>query len=556
MPPVKMTRAEYERKYGTKPVVSSASTPVKMSRADYEAKYGKPEATAQESDKGFLGNLAVDVLRPVARMSTNLINAGQIAVGAKETSPLSGSFFGQVDAVGNTGKGFLADVKDSVGVGLELASYIPVAKGAKIGFDVLKGATSKSGREVLKRAVMPLIKEGAVGGGLAGGGTALQKDKGVGGVLLDTALGGAAGAAAAPLFGAGAAVTGKVLGKYTNISKLFKGEESKLAKEAAEKNLEKIAFYTRAPLDATEKMKFEGRRTGTEYSGLFGLGKKRFKLEDPDYLRAEAVKDLVDPRMSQADLNVDRIEKNVDLVHERDFMPLMREHPNVFEPKDLGDYLKNKVQTSKLLTKFDEQSRKIFDGVKERALEIFDEGGFPRTPEGVQQARMTVDKMIKEELGPRFFDKNHPMNADLKQAVLRLRTALNDFTHDSIRVKDISKLNKVEQFIREAKKRGIKMDTEGEIRDQLLKYFGVKVLPEDELAAITMRQLLKNMNLKLEAADNIWANSAKEVGKTKFENLKKASPYLGTAAAVGAGYGLSKLFSGSGVGSASGNNTN
>lgn len=44
MPPVQMTRAEYEAKYGKAPVVAS-SAPVKMTRAEYEAKYGTPEKT-------------------------------------------------------------------------------------------------------------------------------------------------------------------------------------------------------------------------------------------------------------------------------------------------------------------------------------------------------------------------------------------------------------------------------------------------------------------------------------------------------------------------------
>jgi ElaB/YqjD/DUF883 family membrane-anchored ribosome-binding protein len=349
-------------------------------------------------------------------------------------------------------------------------------------------------------------------------------------------------------------VAGKGLGKYTNISKLFKGEESKLAKEAAEKNLSDIAFYTRAPLDATEKAKFQAKKASTEKSGLFGLGEKRYALDEDDFIRSEAVKDVVDPRKSR-DMNIDALNKNVDLVHERDFMPLLREHPNMFDKKDLALYLRSKVQTSKLLTKFDDQSKKIFNGVVDRALEIFDEGGFPRTPEGVQLARTKVDQMIKGELGENFFNKNHPDNANMRQAVLSLRTALNDFTHDSIRVKDMAKLNKVEQFIKEARKRGIKMDSVDEVRDQLLKHFGVEVLPEDELAAVQMRQLLKNMNLKLQAADNLWKSESKEVGKTPLQILRK-NPLASAGVTLGTGLALGSIFGGRGVGSASGNNSN
>jgi len=122
-------------------------------------------------------------------------------------------------------------------------------------------------------------------------------------------------------------------------------------------------------------------------------------------------------------------------------------------------------------------------------------------------------------------------------------------------VGDIGNLNKAENLLKELQKRGIKVENVADVKEQILKYFGTDILPENELKAILFRNKLRNMNLKLKAADNIWMNSAKEVGKSRFKNLTQ-DPILRTGAGIGVGYGLSKLFSGSGIGSASGNNSN
>lgn len=66
MQPIKMTRAEYEKKYGIKPVVSTSTldttpAPVRMTRAEYEMTYGVPPAGAATPKKGFLADTAGDI---------------------------------------------------------------------------------------------------------------------------------------------------------------------------------------------------------------------------------------------------------------------------------------------------------------------------------------------------------------------------------------------------------------------------------------------------------------------------------------------------------------
>ncbi len=526
----------------------STASPKKLSQIK------QANSPAVQSDHGFLGNVAADIVKPFARMGTNLVNAGQIIAGQETTKPFSGSFLGDVKPVGMEDGGGLSvkNLKDSIGVGADIASNIPMVKGAGITFNLLKDATKSGGMSALKKAAVPLVKEGVAAGSLFSGGKALQENKTLGQTLIDTAIGGAVGGVSAPVFGAGGALLGKGLGKYTNMGKLFKGEESRFAKEAAEKDVSKIAEYVRPPLNAAEKLKLKGEKRGTEYGGLFGLGDKKFKVGEEDMLMAHATKDLVDPRMSQADANIDRILKNVTDVHDNELMPFLRENPNPYNWIDLKNYLDNHMKVPKLLTSIDPEAGTAIRAIKQRGLEIV--GQFPKTQEGIQQARTAIDNMIKDELGPAFFDKAHPKNAGVKQAVLKLRTVLNDFTHDSLRVGDIPTLNKVETFMKEAQKRGIKMDNPQMAKEELLKFFGTDVIPENELNAIIFRNTLKNMNLKLKAADNIWLNSAKEVGKSKFRNLTK-DPLVRTGVGLGVGYGLGQVFGG-GIGSASGNNSN
>ncbi len=504
-----------------------------------------PKAPVQ-ADHGFLGNIAADIIKTPARFATNAINAGQQAFGKKPTQPFSGEFLGEVKPVGQEGN-FGDKLKDTFGASASLASNIPIVKGGKIGFDVLKGVAKEGGLKTFYKAAAPLAKEGFAAGALSGGGGSLQEGDSAAQAATDAIISGAAGGVIAPVLGAGGALFGKGMNKFTDTSKIFKGE-SKFAKEAAKKDLDKVAEYTRPVLDASEKAKLKSEFRPTESGGLFGLGDKKFQLGEQDRLRAQAVKDIIDPKMSKADENIDLIHKNIDQEYKNEMIPFLRENPVPYDPMDLNRYLDNKMVPPTFL-KNNPENFANFKDLKSKALSVLKQ--FPNNQEGVQQARTAIDRMITEEFGPLIWDKTMAQSSPMRQAVLKLRTALNDFTHDSIRVRDINTLNKVEDFLKVAQKRGIKIDDVEAVKEEILREFGTEILPENELKAIIFRNKLKNMNLKFEAAENIWDNSAKEVGKSKFQNLTK-DPTVRTAAGIGVGYGLSQIF---GRGTA-GNNTN
>ncbi len=59
-----------------------------------------PVVGSQDDKPGLLHSLAAGIVKPFAEVGTNLVNAGQIALGMPETQPFSGSFLGDVKGLG------------------------------------------------------------------------------------------------------------------------------------------------------------------------------------------------------------------------------------------------------------------------------------------------------------------------------------------------------------------------------------------------------------------------------------------------------------------------
>lgn len=163
---------------------------------------------------GFLKGIARDIIKPIARVGTNVVNTGQLIAGQETTQPFSGGFLGEVKPVGMANGGGLSaeNLKDAVGTGLQVASNIPITKAGAITYQGIKQGF-KGGLKQGAKALLPLAKEGAFGGGTFMGGQALTENKSLGQVAGQTALGAGIGALAGPviggpLIGAGAATRG------------------------------------------------------------------------------------------------------------------------------------------------------------------------------------------------------------------------------------------------------------------------------------------------------------------------------------------------------------
>ena len=224
-----MTKSEYEAKYGVAPNVSA--TPVKMTRVEYETKYGIPVETPKEPT--FLGGIVRGMLKTPARIATNVVQAGQTALGKEKTQPFSGDYLGEVKPIGQEGT-FGEKLKESVGAGLEMASYIPITKGVGLGYQGLQSAIkSKTIMPTLKAVIKPLAAEGAVGGGLTMAGSALQEQKSIPRSLLEGAGGAVAGSILAPALGTALPIlTGTLKGISKKVASYLDPEKAAIELES------------------------------------------------------------------------------------------------------------------------------------------------------------------------------------------------------------------------------------------------------------------------------------------------------------------------------------
>lgn len=165
-------------------------------------------------EKGILESIAAGILKTPARILTNVVNAGQIATNKPLTKPFSGDFLGDVKPVGQTGD-FKKDLLDSVGVGLEMSSYIPIAGGVSRSLSLLK-----SSPKWLKFAA-PLAVEGGAGAFLASTGNEISDYAQTGNKidLKQIGISTGVGAIAAPTLGSIFSGIGRLGGKAaTNIA--------------------------------------------------------------------------------------------------------------------------------------------------------------------------------------------------------------------------------------------------------------------------------------------------------------------------------------------------
>jgi len=216
-----------------------------------------------EKKPSFFGSIARDIIKPVARIGTNAVNAAQIIANKPTTQPFSGSYLGDVEAVGQSGN-FGKDLKDSLGVGLQIASNLPVAKAGSLTVQGIKTA-AKAGKllPTLTKAASPLFKEGAIAGGGYGVGKGLEDNKTFGQTLGQGAIGAIGGGLTAPILGLG--IPGAIRG-VKNIPKI----KGALTPEAPN-IMNRVARLT--PSDANKFKNLSGGKSHGEYlveTGNFG----------------------------------------------------------------------------------------------------------------------------------------------------------------------------------------------------------------------------------------------------------------------------------------------
>lgn len=182
--------------------------------------------TPKIEEDSFGTQIGKAVLDPLTKIGASTAKA--LLPSALESEQLKSGqypsvFSGNVDLVGFKDGQRLDAVdtaKDVAGTAMTGASYLPIG-----------GAVVATGKGILSRQLpkfFSLAKQGAAGGGLQGGGEALQQGGGAGDFVAGTAGGATVGAVTAPVLGMGAGLAAKPITKtidtITKPLETFKGD--------------------------------------------------------------------------------------------------------------------------------------------------------------------------------------------------------------------------------------------------------------------------------------------------------------------------------------------
>lgn len=181
-----LTEEQYKAKFG-KPVFSSVTKEDSKSFLTKAASFTKD--TAKEAFESLLIKPAVRTGEAVGALGIEAFGTDEMKQRAADYSSkdknINLGLLGEYNIEGV--KSGVSGAKQIVGEGLEAASYlIPGGSASKV---VTTGL-----RQGIKQGVIQGTKVGAMGGGAMGAGNALQEDKGLGEVAVDTAIGAGIGA--------------------------------------------------------------------------------------------------------------------------------------------------------------------------------------------------------------------------------------------------------------------------------------------------------------------------------------------------------------------------
>lgn len=379
---------------------------VEQQRQDLEAQ-GQPVSVNSEKTKPtFAGNVIRGMIKPFAEVGTNIVNAGQVAVGATPTQPFSNDYLGKVEGLGKVDitkmpwdKANTQTVKKSIGTGLEIGSTLATPGGVK---------------NIAEQGLKGLVKQGSIQGAKFGASTmaaqsagqALSENKTFGQAALK-GLGGAATGL----------VGGAVLGGATGL--LGAGLEKAGVKAIANNrtnlvNQDQIIDMVNPKLGPKQVQQAIKSGQGVK-SGVMG---DVFLKPSPRVIKAaDSVTGIVDPNKTLIE-NVNSVRNAITNEAESLKSRIAQvDHPYVF--KELQSKLKSIEEPISI--KSDMTLSKQFGLVREAAMNIAKKnGGMVST---LLDARKEFDSLIEKEF-PTLYDR---ANAPMKNAIISIRTGLNDF---------------------------------------------------------------------------------------------------------------------------------
>jgi len=514
----------------------------------------QPIQPAVKKDRGMITNLATDILKTPARVATNVVGAGKEALNlfdnlsgkesrfSKENiqnnQPFSGNLLGEVKGVGVEDGGGLSrsNLKDSLGTGLEAASYIPITKGAQLGFEAFKGAFKKGGGKIFRNSVVPLAKEGFLGGALGGGGSALQDDKGVLGTVAQAGIGAVIGGVTAPILSGLTTGIASTIRKNFNLN-LFKGDNGKFVKEITQKDLENVLELTR-DVNTSGVSTVGGKKTTTGGGDVarFESGNASdpslFKGSETGKTQAEIqraaqvapyLKGISGRQPVQA---IARLTQAGSEFAQNKMTPFLQESNGRVNFKEMNDFMRSGEVP--VLFGMDASSRQVYKEVVDSSMEILKKqtrtGKDIYSPNDINNARKSIDDLIEAQQDT--FGKESEKLRGLNAASKYVRNRINELSKLMIEYGDedlfsITKYNQAQIDLAAFKERGI-MGADKTIFDLLELAPTEKGLRDKSL----FESYLKHQQAIIESRKNIAIRAQEQQGKSIFKQIINESPIL------------------------------
>lgn len=500
---------------------------------------GYYDFTPAQADHGFLGNLAAGAVKPFARLGTNLVQAGEAALGKPATQPFSGNFLGDVQPVGMANDGGLSsqNLKDAVGTGLEVSSYLPIGGG----LGEVAGAGFKG---VAVKGLVQGAKAGATAGALQGAGGALQNNEEIGGTIGNTLQGGIAGGLLGGAIGGATGLAGKAINRVSPSGRLV----AQAGKEAETYNKIADVISPNATSKEAKLAQREGRFVDAKDPTFFRSGQSERifpskKTLDSTNTIIRNIPDAIKMKPSELYTAVDK--KITDTAN--NLRPLMETTPVKTETAqkmtaDWEKLKKTQMETAPATEEPNVLKRQAkFEAIVQKSLQ---KSEIPNHS-NLWDTRIEYDNSISDAVKKATTESSESLQLQ-KDEWLQNRAILNNAIHDtSQNITNTSHplLQKIDKEINKLNPNARTISAENKAK--LVKLFGQKELLKKQLQADSKKAFSDMTNL-YEAKTNLQSKAKlnTEPGHSKlYQKLTgKTAKTIGAVGAIGTGlYGIKKV---------------
>lgn len=290
-------------------------------------------------------------------------------------------------------------LRQSVASGLEGASIVSPTPGVRaIG-------TARGILPGLGKGIFQGVKTGALTGALAGTGQGVGADESVGEIAGRATGGAIAGGALGGVLGA---LTGPVQGGITRYTQPANLDEALDITAPVFNKKESIAAFEAA-----------GQPGGVKVEGF--LSKYKLQPSRHDIEVAQSVQNIVSPSKGPLS-NIANISSEISKISESEIRPFLIDNPSIFNVKQLNAFIRDSVDLP-VFIKSDETLKKTYDLTRQTMLKELD--NFPKTMEGLWDARKSFDKVAEKQVGG--LDPFSEKATVIRQAVLDTRRAVNEY---------------------------------------------------------------------------------------------------------------------------------